>query len=100
MIKPFGDNILIELQSSYKKALVTDDRMGETKKQGLCVAVPTTYMPTSSKMDSFPTINRNYEILLNKVVYFDEFEATTQYTIDGKKYALIEIKNIRGYEDE
>lgn len=85
MIKPYHKNILVELQSAYKHAMTTDARTVETKKQGLCIAVSEILMTGQE--------------LLNKVVYFDEFEDTTSYTIDGKKYALIDIDRIRGYEE-
>lgn len=85
MIKPYNKNILVELQSAYKHAVTTDARTVETKKQGLCIAVSEILMTGQE--------------LLNKVVYFDEFEDTTSYTIDNKKYALIEVDKIRGYEE-
>lgn len=85
MIKPYNSNVLVELQSAYKHTLTTDARTVETKKQGVCVAV------SESLSDA--------EELIGKLLYFDEFEDTTNYTVDGKKYALIEAKNIRGYEE-
>lgn len=85
MIQPYNKNILVELQSAFKHASTTNARTVETKKQGLCISVSDMLM--------------NGKELLNKVVYFDEFEDTTSYTIDGKKYSLIDIDNIRGYED-
>lgn len=84
MIQPYGMHILIELQGEYKHATTPDSRMGGTKKQGVCVAVS-------------DDLNEGKK-LLNKVVYFDEFEDTTNYSVDGKKYALIDIKSIKGYE--
>lgn len=90
MITPLHDNILVELKSAFKHAQTTDAKTVETKKQGICVAI------SQDLAESYP-INKAQE-LLNKTVYFDEFEDTTSYVIDGKKYALIEIKNIHGYE--
>ena len=84
MIKPYGNNLLVELQSAYKHAVTQDSKTVETKNRGLCVAV-------ADDLDES-------KVLLNKIVYFDEFEDTTNYLIDGKKYALIDIKNIRGLE--
>lgn len=85
MIRPYNKNILVELQSAFKHSLTTDAKTVETKKQGLCVAVSEVLMMGQE--------------LLNKVVYFDEFEDTTNYKIDGKSYALIEVDKIRGYEE-
>lgn len=85
MIRPYNKNILVELQSAYKHAVTTDARTVETKKQGLCVAISEILMTGQE--------------LLNKVVYFDEFEDTTNYKIDGKNYALIDVDKIRGYEE-
>lgn len=85
MIQPYNKNILVELRSAFKHASTTNARTVETKKQGLCVAVSDMLM--------------NGKELLNKVVYFDEFEDTTNYIVDGKKYALIDIDKIRGYEN-
>lgn len=85
MIKPYNSNVLVRLQSAYKHAQTTDSKTVETKKQGLCVAVADDLQEGKQ--------------LLGKTLYFDEFEDTTSYTIDGEKYALIDIKSIRGYED-
>jgi hypothetical protein len=100
MIIPFGQNILVELQSEYKHALITNAHYGGTKKQGLCIAIPDEPEFDTKNMDVFPSPYDNVKSLLNKIVYFDEFEDSTRYTIDGKKYALIDIKNIRGYEGD
>lgn len=85
MIIPYNNHILVELQSAYKHAVTTDARTVETKSRGLCIAVGEYVMGA--------------DMLKDKVVYFDEFEDTTNYTIDGKKYALIDVKNIKGYEE-
>lgn len=84
MITPFNNYVLVELRSKYKNALTPDARTMETKSSGLCIAIPDSII--------------NAEVLKGKVVYFDEFEDTTNYTIDGKKYALIDVKNVKGYE--
>jgi co-chaperonin GroES (HSP10) len=84
-IQPYNDCVLVELQSSYKHAVGGDERRGDTKKNGLCIALS----KDTAESD---------KILLGKTVYFDEFEDTTSYDIDGKKYALIKIENIKGYD--
>lgn len=90
-IIPYGDNILVELQSTYKKALTTQTRVQETTNHGLCIAVSASLVTGKLK-------GKDVHPLLNKVVYYDEFEDTTSYKADGKKYALIPVQNIRGYE--
>ena len=89
MIIPINDNVLIELQSKYKHASSPNASPGrmatDTKSKGLCMAVA-------------ESLNEGKE-LLGKVVYFDEFEDTTNYLIDGKRYALIKLKDIRGHEE-
>ena len=104
MIIPFNNQILVELLSNYKHAVTTDAKTVETKSKGLCVDIAEDLKSVYDKrdytgMDSFPTTKRDYSMLKGKVVYFDEFEDTTNYTIDGKKYALIDIKHIKGYDD-
>lgn len=84
MIIPYNNHVLVELLSAYKHVETTDNRTVETKSKGLCVAVGESLIGA--------------DMLKDKVVYFDEFEDTTNYTIESKKYALIDIKNIKGYE--
>lgn len=85
MIKPYNDNVLVELKSSYKHAVTTDARTIESKNRGLCIALGR-------------DISESDKILKDKMIYFDEWEDTTNYTFDGKKYALIPIEKIKGYE--
>lgn len=85
MIIPYGDNLLVELQSAYKHTVTPDAKTIETKKNGLCIALG-------------PDILESDKVLLNKVIYFDEFEDTTTHKMNGKKYALIQVEKIRGYE--
>ena len=89
MITPFNNSILVKLLSNYKHAVTTDARTVETKSKGLCVDI-------SEVMDIELLIKAN--LLVEKVVFFDEFEDTTNYTIDGEKYALININKITGYD--
>ena len=84
MIRPYNNNLLVELQSAYKHAVTTDAKTVETKSRGLCI----------SASDSL----KEGKELVGKIVYFDEFEDTTNYTIDGKHYALIGMDKIRGYD--
>ena len=67
---------------------------------GRCVAIPDDSPMTNARTETTVAVSDYKYVLLNKLVYFDEFEDTTNYKIDGKTYALIEIKNIRGYEDD
>jgi co-chaperonin GroES (HSP10) len=83
-IIPYNDNLLVELQSTYKKALTTETRVAETYSKGVCVAVSEEYSA--------------HKLLVGKLLYFDEWEDTTNYKQDGKKYALIPVSHIRGYE--
>ncbi len=90
-IIPYNDNVLVELQNTYKKVLTAQTRIAETTNHGLCVAVSETLLIGKYR-------GKPVHPLLNKVVYYDEFEDTTSYKADGKKYALIPVQNIRGYE--
>lgn len=81
---PFNNFILVELLSKYKHTQTTDNRTVETKSRGLCIDLPDGII--------------NAQMLKGKVVYFNEFEDTTNYLIDGKTYAFIEVTKITGYE--
>jgi hypothetical protein len=96
MITPFNNHVLVELLSNYKHAVTTDARTVETKSKGLCVAVSDDLATVLSKEDDIQVVKTHK--LINKIVYFDEFEDTTNYLIDGKRYSLIDIKNIKGYD--
>lgn len=88
MIKPDNRCVLVELQGSYKHVSTPDARV-ETKKQGICVSLSDELQLEKYKKDNW----------LNKTVYFDEFEDVTNYDVDGKKYALIDAKNIKGHDE-
>ena len=90
MIKPYNNQVLVKLLSNYKHALTTDARTVETKSRGLCVDI-------SEFMDI--ELRRKANVLVNNTVFFDEFEDTTNYIIDGDRYSLIDIKDIKGYEE-
>lgn len=85
MIEPYTDNVLIELQSAFKHAVTTDAKTIETKNRGLCIALG-------------PDIIETDKVLLKKTVYFDEWEDTTNYLVGHKKYALIPVEKIKGFE--
>ena len=107
MIKPFNNQVLVKLLSNYKHALTTDARTVETKSKGQCVDISNKLKNKSNIaseiqnhiMDKFPIdTNEDLSVLLNNIVYFDEFEDTTNYLIDGERYSLIDIKDIKGYD--
>lgn len=82
MIKPDNDNILVELKGEYSLIEVTEKQgyLANTKTKGLCVAVS----------------NPKQEKWIGKMVYFKSFEDDT---IINEKFALIEAKVVKGYDD-
>lgn len=85
MIKPDNDNILVELKGDYEHIAITEKQgyLQNTKVKGVCIAVS----------------NKNQEKWIDKMVYFKSFEDDTLLDIKGAKFALIDGKAVKGYDD-
>lgn len=76
---PINDCVLVELTEDY---IATPDKAYDTKTSGMVRSV----------------CNEDHEYLLRHRVFFDEFKDGTKVNYDGKTYAFIKYKEIRGYE--
>lgn len=81
MITPDNDNILVELRDEYTH-IATTEKKYDTRTKGICVKAP-----------------EKFERWLHKVVYFKSYEDDTVIEENGKRYALIEAKFVKGYTD-
>jgi co-chaperonin GroES (HSP10) len=83
---PLNECVLVELTESLEYVDMLDKQYS-TKTSGVVVAIA----------DDAPLYKeKNY--LVDKKVYFTDFQDGTQVDIDGKQYAFIKYSEIRGYE--
>lgn len=80
--KPLNDSVLVELKDALEH-IDTPDKQFATKTSGIVQAV-------ADKMNDF---------LIGKKVYFEDYKDGVQVEIEGKKYAFIKYKEIRGYDE-
>jgi co-chaperonin GroES (HSP10) len=90
-LKPINDCLLVELAEDLE-FVQTPDKQFATKTRGICreVARP----PGLKEGVSF-----NEQYLMGKTVYFEDYKDGTQVEVNGKKYAFIKFKEVRGYSD-
>lgn len=93
MIHPIQSRLLIELRGNYKNFSATEERFGTSKTQGVVVAMSHAVKNKIAKDPDLKGLNEG------STVYFGKYEDTAPYTIDGKDYALIELKEIGGWSD-
>lgn len=86
-ITPYNDCILVELKEAYTH-IATTEKKYDTKTSGLCIAI-------SHTLNDYEKL---YTDLMDKLVYFDEYKDGTQIAYKGNKYALIDIKDVRGVQ--
>lgn len=79
-LEPIGDTALVEVSPSYKYAVTPDQRYSSA---------------TSGKVISVG--NDDYDMLVGKLAYWEEYKDGTRTELNGKKYAFIKLEDIRGY---
>lgn len=88
MITPIQRALLIELKGKYENFSPTEEKFGTSKTRGRVVAI------ANDVAEKCKTLG----ITVGCMVYFGKYEDTAPYDIDGKEHALIELKEIRGWE--
>jgi co-chaperonin GroES (HSP10) len=83
-LKPINGCVLVELGNDLEY-VDTPDKQYATKTRGVVIDV-----------SSNTTTSKN---LIGKTVYFEDFKDGTQVEVDGKKFAFIKFKEIRGYSE-
>lgn len=84
-LRPFAGRILVEIREKYTHVATTAQKY-DTKTSGTVAAV--------SDDDDF-----EYEDLIGKLVFWEEYKDGAVIERDGKKYAFIKIDDLDGYEN-
>lgn len=88
MIIPIQRALLIELKGKYENFSPNEEKFGTSKTRGRVVAIARDVADKCAALG----------ITVGCMVYFGKYEDTAPYDIDGKEHALIELKEIRGWE--
>jgi co-chaperonin GroES (HSP10) len=95
MIKPINTCLLLELKGEYQNIPHQDERFNTTKSRGIVVAIAK--MTEHEAIDT-PKHCEELGIKVGSTVYFNAYEDNCSFKRDGKEYALIELKIIKGVE--
>lgn len=90
MIHPIQGRLLVELRDKYKNFAATEERFGNSKTQGVIVAVAPDLQEKAAELG----------LTLGRTAYFGMYEDTAPYTVNDKKYALIKIEEVGGWSDD
>lgn len=91
MITPIRRHLLIELKGAYDNFSPTEEKFGTSKTRGIIRGIA----------DDITKDERKAMCLtLGNIAYFGKYEDTAPYQIDGKDYALIDVKEIGGIDGQ
>lgn len=82
---PINDCVLVKLTNTAQFIDIPDKQFS-TQASGLVVDV-------TAKSEDF-------QYLIGKVVYFEEYRDSAQVEVDEDKFAFIKLEDIKGYQDE
>lgn len=88
MITPIQRALLIELKGKYENFSPTEEKFGTSKTRGIVRAIAADVAEKCKAMG----------ITVGCMVYFGKYEDTAPIDVEGKEYALIPLKEIRGWE--
>lgn len=81
---PINSCVVVQLTDNSQFIDVPDKQFA-TQASGVVIEVPK---------------NEDYDYLLGKVVYFEEYRDSAKVEIDDEKFAFIKYEDIKGYQDE